>query len=65
MLLGVLVREVLTELDRTPVVLILNTIIQLAWRHYGWWRNAKKRNETFFVSMRNDIMVWAPSVVLI
>jgi len=33
--------------------LTLNTIIQLARCHYGWWRNAKKRKETFSVSMRN------------
>lgn len=32
--------------------LTLNTIIQLARCHYRWWQNAKKRNETFFVSMR-------------
>lgn len=32
--------------------LTLNTIIQLARCHYGWWQNAKKRIETFFVSMR-------------
>jgi len=44
--------------------LTLNTIIQLARCHYGWWRNAKKRKETFSVSMRNDIMIWAPSAVL-
>ena len=33
------------------LILTLNSIIQLARRHYRWWQNAKKRMETF-VSMR-------------
>lgn len=33
------------------LILTLNSIIQLARRHYGRWQNAKKRIETF-VSMR-------------
>lgn len=40
------------------MILTLNSIIQLARRHYMWWRNAKRRMETSFVSMRKLTIDW-------